>query len=247
MARPRTKILSPETRRAATPRKSLTDQVYESLREEILKVQWAPGDIVAEPELAARYGVSKTPVREALRLLVQDGWVLVLPRKGYLIRPLGLEDVSEVFALRQMLEPQLAAEAARKSPEPQLADLRDLVAEQRHATHELESALLAARLFHLKIAELSGNGRAVRFLAGLLDEVRRLHYLMPQLENHITSQAEVDAHDLIVEALSARDADGAAEHMHEHLLEAGREMVGVFGGLPRQDYRRDGATPSSPA
>ena len=80
MARPRTKILAPDARRAEAPRQSLTDQVYESLREEILKVQWAPGDIVAEPELAGRYGVSKTPVREALRLLVQDGWVLVLPR-----------------------------------------------------------------------------------------------------------------------------------------------------------------------
>jgi DNA-binding GntR family transcriptional regulator len=243
MARPRTKILAPDARRSEAPRQSLTDQVYESLREEILKVQWAPGDIVAEPELAARYGVSKTPVREALRLLVQDGWVLVLPRKGYLIRPLGLEDIRDVFALRQMLEPQLAAEAARKSLDSQLAALRDLVDEQRHATTELENALLAARLFHLTIAELSGNGRAVRLLAGLLDEVRRLHYLMPQLENHITSQAEIEAHDLIVEALSARDADAAAAHMHEHLLEAGREMVGVFGGLPRDGYRRAAASP----
>jgi DNA-binding GntR family transcriptional regulator len=68
-------------------------------------------------------------------------------------------------------------------------------------------------------------------LEGLVDEVRRLHYLMPQLEGHITSEAEVKAHRELVEAIAQRDSARAAEVMREHLLEAGTAMVEVFGGI----------------
>src|SRR5690242_19444441 len=110
MSKHRKTITLPSGEPPAPKTESLTQQVYENLKEEILRAVRAPGEMVAEPELALRYGVSKTPIREALRLLLQDGWVMALPRKGYLIRPLALEDVRDVFALRQLLEPQLSAE-----------------------------------------------------------------------------------------------------------------------------------------
>jgi DNA-binding GntR family transcriptional regulator len=239
MAKHRKLITQPVGRQAPPPaQKLLTDQVYESLKESILRVEWSPGQMLGEPDLAQRYGVSKTPIREALRLLVQDGWVQVVPRKGYLIRSLGLEDVREVFALRQMLEPAMAADAARRTVSAaSQAHLRDLVQQQREAQDELDVALLAARQFHLSIADLSGNSRAVRLLGGLLDEVRRLHHLMPQLENHITSTAEIEAHVLIMAALAKQDPEQAAAHMHDHLVEAARAMVGVFGGLNTHHYQ----------
>jgi GntR family transcriptional regulator, rspAB operon transcriptional repressor len=186
---------------------------------------------VVEPELSLHYGVSKTPVREALRLLVQDGWVRVLPRRGYLVRPLGLEDVREVFALRQMLEPPFAAEAARRASAEQIDGLRTHVTAHASAEAGVDEALDAAHRFHVSIAEIAGNGRGVRILVGLVDEVRRLHYLMPQLEDHIRSDAEVDAHEAIVAAIDSREPERAAELMREHLAEAGTAMVSVFGGL----------------
>jgi GntR family transcriptional regulator, rspAB operon transcriptional repressor len=231
MSKHRKTITLPTGQPAPAMPESLTQQVYENLKEEILRAQRAPGEMVAEPELAARYGVSKTPIREALRILLQDGWVTALPRKGYLIRPLALEDVREVFALRQMLEPELSAETARRRTDAQLRELSELVDRQADAKNELEGALLAARQFHTLIAESAGNSRAVRMLEGLLDEVRRLHYLMPQLEVHITSSDEVNAHRDLVDALIHRDADRAADRMRAHLLEAGTAMVEVFGGL----------------
>jgi DNA-binding GntR family transcriptional regulator len=231
MAKHRTTITLPTDGPAVVKADSLTQQVYENLKEEILRAERAPGEMVAEPELAARYGVSKTPIREALRLLLQDGWVTALPRKGYLIRPLALEDVREVFSLRQMLEPALSAETARRRTDADLQRLAELVERQATSTDQLEGALLAARLFHTSIAEAAGNSRAIRILEGLLDEVRRLHYLMPQLEVHITSSDEVDAHRNLVQAFVDRDPDRASTLMHEHLLEAGTAMVEVFGGL----------------
>jgi GntR family transcriptional regulator, rspAB operon transcriptional repressor len=215
----------------AAPAKSLTEQVYAAVKEEILRVERAPGEMVAEPELAARYGVSKTPIREALRLLVQDGWVLALPRKGYLIRPLALEDVREVFALRLAIEPALTLEAARRATPDEIVRLDAVVDVQRTPSDDLEHSLRAAREFHLTIAEIAGNRRAIRLLEGLLDEIRRLHYLMPQLEWHIGSNAELDAHEEIVTALQRGDGEAAAASMSEHLREASSAMVGVFGGL----------------
>jgi DNA-binding GntR family transcriptional regulator len=223
-------------RRVSEQRKPLTDLVYESLRDEILRAEWAPGDIVVEADLAEKYDVSKTPVREALRRLVQDGWVTLIARKGCIVRPLGLDDVREIFALRLMLEPQLAAEAARKSHQTEIDRVTELVSHHREMTSNLEDALLHLQQFHLTIAELSGNGRVVRFLSGLFDEVRRMHYLMPELEASIRWESEVQAHELIVEALSARDAELVARRMREHLLESAQKMVAIFGGLTAEDY-----------
>jgi GntR family transcriptional regulator, rspAB operon transcriptional repressor len=209
---------------------SLTDQVYELLRDEILRVERQPGDLLSELDLAVRYGVSKTPVREALRLLAHDGWVVVLPRKGYLIRPLRLSDLREIFAARSLIEPSVAGEAARIVTPAQVARLQELVDEQANAVDDLDAALHAARVFHIAVAEVAGNTRVVRMLVDLLDEVRRLHFLLPNVETHITSAEELKAHRSLVEALSAGRAEEATELMREHVNEVARTLVRGFSG-----------------
>jgi DNA-binding GntR family transcriptional regulator len=203
------------------------------LKDDILRAERAPGDLLLEPELVEHYHVSKTPIREALRLLIQEDWVIVMPRKGYLVRPLRLEDVREIFMLRQLIEPGLAAEAARRVQPADLDRLRGHVHLHEKARDHMEDAMLAASAFHLTIAEMGGNTRAVRIISGLLDEIRRLHNLMPVLEVRLTSQAEIDDHRDIIEALNAKRSDQAATLMRDHLTNAARAMVGVFGGLPR--------------
>ena len=205
----------------------LTERVHARLREDILTARLLPGSTILEPELAARFGVSKTPVREALRLLVQDGWVIVLPRRGYLVRPLGLEDLRDVFQLREMIEPGFAAEAAARVGAADRA-LTKAVTTQQAAHTELRRGVLAVSVlhdvdvepaelgvrpgldpdrgayrlgrgrglgaaadFHVRVAELSGNARATRIVSQLVDEVTRLHFLMPTLEHHISSADEI--------------------------------------------------------
>jgi DNA-binding GntR family transcriptional regulator len=212
--------------------KSLTDQVYERLKDEILRAHRAPGELLLEPELVENYRVSKTPIREALRLLIQEDWVVVMPRKGYLVRPLRLEDVREIFMLRQLIEPGLAAEAARRAGPADVDRLRQHLQLHEHARDHLNDALVAASSFHLTLAELGGNARALRVLSGLLDEIRRLHHLMPVLEGRLTSRAEIEDHRQIIDALAAKRPDHVASLMREHLANAAQVMVGVFGGLP---------------
>jgi DNA-binding GntR family transcriptional regulator len=210
---------------------SLTDQVYDLLKEEILRVDRRPGDLLAEADLAARFGVSKTPIREALRLLARDGWVIVLPRKGYLIRPLKLEDVREIFSIRAILEPAIAAQAAVAARTDDIAQLQSFVDEQSGSVDDLDAALQAARRFHLAVVEIAGNGRMLRMVTDLLDEVRRLHFLLPNVESHITSQEELRAHRELVDALAAGDTERASEIMRKHINEVARTLVRGFGGL----------------
>jgi len=209
---------------------SMTDQVYALLKEEIVTVVRKPGDLLAEADLAERYGVSKTPVREALRLLARDGWIVVLPRKGYLIRPLKLEDVREIFAMRLMLEPAVVAQAAGAIDAEGIAQLKVFVQQQASAESTLV-ALAAARDFHVAVAGLAGNGRVSRALLDLFDEVRRLHFLLPNVESHITSQEELKAHQRLVTALSAGDGERAADLMRKHVNEVARTLVRGFSGV----------------
>jgi DNA-binding GntR family transcriptional regulator len=217
------KTVSPAERRV-----SLTDQIFERVREAIIETKWRPGQILLEPELASIYGVSKTPVREALRLLVKEDWVVILPRKGYLVRPLRLGDISEVFGLRMMIEPALIADTALTAGEPGASLLRQRLDEQRTADADLDRSLDAARQFHLAGAQFARNRRAEVILERLLAEVRRLHHLMPDVESHITSTVEIDAHEHILEAVEQHDAERASSLMRDHLAEVARTMVAAF-------------------
>ncbi len=214
------------------PELPLTERVHARLRQEILTARLLPGATILEPELAARFGVSKTPVREALRLLVQDGWVLVLPRRGYLVRPLGLEDLRDVFQLREMLEPGFAAEAAARVAASD-ARMNETVQRQRRAKDDLAAALQGAADFHVRIAEMSGNARATKVIANLVDEVTRLHFLLPSLESHISSAEEIAAHEQIAKAIAAGDEPNAARVMRDHLATTHRILVEEFA-LPRR-------------
>ncbi|MBL5973783.1 MAG: GntR family transcriptional regulator [Candidatus Leucobacter sulfamidivorax] len=209
---------------------SLTEKVYEQLKMQILRVEKAPGDVIFEADLAEEFGVSRTPVREALSLLANRGWVVVLPRKGYLIRPVELRDIGEIFTVRRMLEPSLAELAARSTNPAQLERLRALI-EQQESSAELADALEAARGFHLLLAELSGSERLRSMLTDLVEEVQRLHYLLPSIEHHITSADELRAHRLIIEAIASGDPERARAQMVEHLQEVAQTLVKGFSGV----------------
>ena len=207
---------------------SLTEQIHDRMREEILNATWRPGDLVLEAELATRYGVSKTPVREALRLLSQQGWIITMPRKGYLVRPLRLHDIKEVFELRLLIEPGLFAHAARRGDAPRLAELRQLVASETATDFADDSPQSPGREFHLAIARMADNSRATGILTGLLDEVRRLHQIMPEVQTHPPASHVVSDHQAILEAVEAGDADRVQKLVRDHIQDSADRMMDAF-------------------
>ncbi len=209
----------------------MADAVYTQLREQIILVQRFPGDILNEACLAEEFQVSKTPVREALQLLSRTGWIVTLPRKGYVVRPVELRDVRDNFTIRRLLEPSLAGDAACNITAGQFSGLEEAVARQATAGEDFPAALNAARIFHIRIAEVSKNSRIQTIIADLLDEIRRLHYLLPDVEGHITSAAELRAHNAIISAVRLGDGGLARQLMAEHLNEVAHVLVNSFAGI----------------
>jgi DNA-binding GntR family transcriptional regulator len=207
-------------------RASLTEKVYVALKQDILSGRLGPDAPIVESSLAQRFRVSKTPVREALRQLVHEGLVMVLPRKGYIVRPVGLVDVMEVLALRGMVEPPLAAEAARRCTAQDAEALR-LLAEREAALRPGLEELRISLDVHAHIARMAGNGRAAALVDSLLDETARVPWLSPRLR--IGSSAE--EHARIVAAVATGDAEAAARQMTVHLDETrARTLIALGAG-----------------
>lgn len=209
-------------------RQSSAGRVRDRLRRQILEAELAPGAVVIETGLAKEYGVSKTPVREALQLLAVEGLVKVLPRKGYMVTSLGYNDIREFMELRLLLEPPLFAAAARNSSADLVVTLQELIVQQFKDDADLSTRLDAASEFHVACVRASRNNRAVEIVRRLTDEVNRLHHLVPGVESHIRSDTERAAHEAIVAAIAAGDADLAESAVREHLMESNATMIREF-------------------
>lgn len=189
---------------------SLKERVYRAMRDEIVATALPPGEELYEARLAARYGVSKTPVREALALLCREGLVQVLPRRGYRVAEVTARDVEECFRLRLLLEPEAARLAAAAITPAGLGALRALIeAERRRELVDPE----ANALFHMQIARTSNSGRLVEEIGRLIDAHQRMLWLVPE---HRRPHAETE-HELIVLGLASGDPEAARAAMEAHI------------------------------
>ncbi|GAA1355997.1 GntR family transcriptional regulator [Arthrobacter koreensis] len=207
---------------------SQPERIRSMIRRQIIRAELRPGQIFTEPDLAREYGVSKTPVREALQMLTVEGLVSVLPRKGYMVRSLSFHDVREVMDLRLILEPPLVAAAARNVTAELVTELRARIEDQFRDGNTLEERLSAARDFHVTCAHASRNTRAAAMDRSLTDEVMRFYHLMPMAHDHFSSTEERTAHEAIFDAVATGNAEAAQQLMHDHLLEANAAMIRTF-------------------
>ncbi len=207
---------------------SVTQRVLSELRTEIITARLMPGSVIREAEVAARFRVSKTPVREALQRLLAEDFVMVFPRRGYMVRPVGITDIQSVMALRSYIEPPLSAIAAKRRPAALISELQALLAVQQDENAEHTERLAAAPEFHRLIAAVARNERVDRLLRTYFDETTRVHYLFPDAATHVTSEAELSAHRDILAAITAGDEQAAERAMSEHLAESNEALLRSF-------------------
>ncbi|SLN35499.1 putative HTH-type transcriptional regulator YdfH [Falsiruegeria litorea R37] len=175
------------------------------------------GDRVTETELATRLELSRTPVREAIRMLEADGLVEHVPRVGATIRKLGYAEVMELYDMRAVLEGTAARMAARTASDIELAELDALNADMATCS-DLNQAYHLNRQFHLTLLDAAKNRFLLKSMAGLQ---RTLLILGPIILSDPTrAAASVEEHEAILRALRARDADAAEAAMRAH-IEAG--------------------------
>ncbi|NIS81104.1 MAG: FCD domain-containing protein [Anaerolineales bacterium] len=197
---------------------SLAEQAYRRLRQEIMTCSLSPGQVVSERELARRYEMSKTPIREALTQVCHDGLMQRLPGRGYMVAPITIKDIQDIFDLRLILE-LTAAERAAQNPSPeQIAVLKEL-AVVRYGLEDPESNILfleTNRAFHLALAEAASNRRLVEMLEGLLLEMDRLFHLGLRLRD--SSEEMVLEHLKVVAALESGDVEEARDAIRRQII-----------------------------
>lgn len=209
---------------------SRADFVYSSLRAFIRDGRLRPGDRLRETEVADRLGVSRTPVREALRRLESEGLVAYAARRGLIVAELDQQQVTELYALRVILEGGAARLAAQHASEVEVRALRAIVA--RHADvppEDLATHVQLNRLFHQAIYQAARNRYLLVALNSLQDSLallRETTYAAPG-----RPAAALQEHLEIADAIERRDAaaaEAAARH-HIHMGERARLYL-LFGG-----------------
>ena len=137
------------------------ERVYRTLREWLIAARLRPGEFLSEVDLAAQCRTSRTPVREACGRLAQDKWLVRIPRKGYLVAPISVRDIVELYEFRRLLECFSAEKVALSASREQIQELRDLVRVENDPGAELQEILSANQAFHLRLAQIAGNQRVV--------------------------------------------------------------------------------------
>jgi len=194
----------------------LRERVYDGVRDALVSGKLKAGDIINEGQLATEYGISKTPVREALCLLSFLGLLSPLPRTGYIVSPITVRDVQEAYQLRTLLEVEAVRLAVDRISDEEIDRLEKLMdgqtaAEMRAANNE----------FHAMIARASGNRRLARLTEQVLDEMDRMLYMDP----HISAPTGPYEHEEIVQALRDRDKDRAEEAVRRHIEKARARLL----------------------
>jgi DNA-binding GntR family transcriptional regulator len=200
----------------------LRETVYEQLRADVLSCRLAPGAEIREGELAARFDMSKSPVRDALMRLEREGLVITLPRQGYRVAPVSLGDVLDMFHLRAALERACAERIVRHASDD---DLKQLDRFRKFDPAQWEGGFVAFnRAFHRHLAELGGNARMRDQIHDLIDQMERAVQVSVANVRHGDPQELVDEHATIIDALQARDRKGAQRLAEQHITDAGKRV-----------------------
>jgi DNA-binding GntR family transcriptional regulator len=213
---------------------TLSEQAYQAIKTDIIRGELEPDQQITQSMLVDRYDFGLASIREALQRLSQEGFVRPIPRYGYLISPITISDVHEIFELRLPLEVTASRLAVLRASQAQL----DRIAESARHTYvyrHVESYpefLKHNAAFHLSIAEATGNQRLVSVVSKLLDEANQIFHLALDLADG--TQDTVREHTELAQALLARDPD-LAEQLTREQLERSREVV--LAAIVRQQGR----------
>jgi DNA-binding GntR family transcriptional regulator len=214
---------------------SLDDRAYLRIKKAILDCTLPPGAPLIETRLAEDLGVSRTPIRKAIARLEQEGFVTAAPSKGYHVAEISLQDIREIYQLREILECHLVRETARQFTQEELDEIESAL---RAANQALEDGdypgfLAANRPFHHAFDRKYGNQRISDVLANLDEHVYRnlMSEFRVQESEALTLSSSYGDHRLILETIREGNVESAVSLMRDHLrrgLDLATSRLGVF-------------------
>jgi DNA-binding GntR family transcriptional regulator len=212
----------------------LSSRAYFLIKEDIVNCSLEPGQFIAQINLAEKYKVGLTPVREALRQLAAEGFVQPVPRLGYIVSPVTTRDVEEMFEMRLMLEIASVRLAIARGTE---IDLRNLIEEANFTyvykdRQSYSSFLTRNKEFHIRIASISKNSRLVQQISKTMDELTRVFHLGLDIRDSAEEMRE--DHIALAESLLQRDTNLAERLIRSEILlsrERVMEALKSYSGL----------------
>jgi DNA-binding GntR family transcriptional regulator len=220
-------------------RRLLHEEGVERLREMIIRGELGPGMKLNERVLAERLGISRTPLREAIRFLASEGLVELLPNRGAVVAPIDAERVRQTLLVLGALEALAGELVCAHATDAELAEIGALHAEMlvHHARRDLAGYFRCNQRIHARIVECSGNAPLIQTCRALNAQVRRARY-MANLSPARWRQA-VREHEAMQVALDARDGAKLAALLREHLAQKLAAVLGVLAGAAEAETPRE--------
>lgn len=208
----------------------LRDVVFNTLRKAILKGELKPGERLMEIQLAQRLGVSRTPVREAIRKLELEGLVRMMPRRGAVVAEITVRDLEDVLEVRAALEELAVQKACEYITDEQLRDLKKAANEFKRSLEDdnLLACVETDMAFHEIIYSAANNRRLQQMLQNIREQMYR--YRLEYLKDKRMHRLLVEEHDTIRRALKKRDAGKAGSAMRIHIQNQKDSMVQSLTG-----------------
>jgi DNA-binding GntR family transcriptional regulator len=222
------------TARSKLVRESATtyqQQAYDFVKAQIMNLDLKPGQYVTDSQVADDLGISRTPVREALRRLEQEGLLINQARRGWKVYALSLDDIHEIFDIKVSLEGMIVRRAAECQDESLRSDLRDAVERMKRAATVDDSDTWQEADFqlHQVISVMAANERAASIIQNLNDQWHRVRIGFVAMQGRIErSNAE---HEAIAASILANDGEEAERLMHIHLNNVRQELVRLLVNL----------------
>ena len=191
----------------------LRDVVFNTLRQAILRGEMEPGERLMEIQLAQKLGVSRTPIREAIRKLELEGLVVMIPRKGAEVAHITEKDMKDVLEVRCTLE-ELAVSLACKKTTP------EKIAELKKANKVFEAAIVSKDVV---IYAMAGNQRLIQIINKLREQMYR--YRLEYVKDARTHSILIDEHNDIIEKMGKKNVDDAKNMMRQHILNQEKGII----------------------
>ncbi len=214
----------------------LRDTVFNQLRLQILHGELEPGERLMEVALAEKLGVSRTPVREAIRMLEQEGLAVLLPRRGAHVASIDNKQLEDMLEARRTLEAFTVNSACGRITKKQLEELRDYNMKFREAVKSGDTVEMADAdyIFHEAIARAAGNKRITEMLQHLKEQLFRYQY--EYLKDTADHRHLVEDHESICKAFEEGDNNRAVEIIKTHIDE---QELGIYYRLEREEKRNE--------
>jgi DNA-binding GntR family transcriptional regulator len=203
----------------------LREIVFEALREAIVSHRLEPGERLMEVQLAEAMGVSRTPVREAIRRLELEGYVVMIPRKGAYVAQLSLKDIADAFEIRGALEGLAASLAAERATDEEIEQLERLIVKTAECldSGDTGKAVQLDVQFHEKLYEASRNPRLTQMISNLREQILRFRTQSLSYPGRLA--VAVQEHGMIADAIAERDPMTARKRAEDHIEAAQNALM----------------------